>query len=266
MDNTSIKLNTFMNIGNHPYLFNECIKQVYFKSVDPSIISNNIFIEQPSKNHTIVNILANDIVNEAGNKQKYEELLIAFPTNPSKNIDVLQKALLMEIHYQVENKRTGEIVRSFTIKSIIRNIEHFTNVNPDDINDNIVLTNSYDYVNTTISEYVHGSDRTICRVVDIDFSYLVIPEDFVNQWGDNIFYHFIDNYSHILMDSWRIEDKDTKTIKVPLGLVSIDRTFDVDIAHKVLFKVSMWRNDVIFVSDTTDIAKSIGVFQEPVLP
>jgi hypothetical protein len=276
-----------MNINGFPYLFDESVNQACIRQVDRLSIINKLSVDTSKHNYTIIDIIVDDTDDEVGNRIKCNELLDIFKSNGlvlDKNIDVIRKALLVQINYQIENDRTGRVLHEYKIESIISNIDDYTTINPDVAGDTIVLTNFHGLINTTIPDNVHGRNVT-CRIIDIKFFFLAVSnfngveydrsdlrDNIFNQCDlvDNTtissnmlhsdkFYNFDDGCYYITPNYPKIESKDTKVLMIPAGSVDVDKVISVNIAHKFLFNISVWKNSVIFVGDVTNIANAIGI-------
>ena len=93
------------------------------------------------------------------------------------------------------------------------------------------------------------------------------PCDFGNETIQNIcpptwtmfnqFYHFNDGGRSIVLHNQEIYDPLGRVILVPCGKVAVNRSFIINPGHRLIFKFSVWKNDVTAVFDTLSIAKAI---------
>ena len=80
-----------------------------------------------------------------------------------------------------------------------------------------------------------------------------------SSWSSfNRFYRFDNNARDIILHSQEINDNMTKVVLIPCGTVRINRTFMINPGHRIIFKFSIWKNDVTIVNDALPIAQAIG--------
>lgn len=80
------------------------------------------------------------------------------------------------------------------------------------------------------------------------------------SWGNfNRFYHFDNDRNDIVLHDQEIYDPNMPTGLLPCGKCRVNRTFVINPGHRLMFKFSIWKNDVTVVSDTRDIFKSLDV-------
>ena len=83
----------------------------------------------------------------------------------------------------------------------------------------------------------------------------IIP---TSWWMFNRYYHFDNVGSDIILHIQEIEDKSNASYLVPCGFVHVNRAFEINPGHRIVFKFSVWKNDVIAVNNTAKIAKALG--------
>lgn len=71
----------------------------------------------------------------------------------------------------------------------------------------------------------------------------------------NRFYHFDDNGKNIILHFNEIYDPMSKVVLIPCGNCRVNRCFLINPGHRLIFKFSIWKNDVTFINDTSDIAQ-----------
>lgn len=74
----------------------------------------------------------------------------------------------------------------------------------------------------------------------------------------NRFYHFDGKGKDIIFHFDEINDPMTKVALIPCGTMNINRTFIINPGHRIIFKFSVWKNDIIAVYDTSTIANALG--------
>lgn len=75
----------------------------------------------------------------------------------------------------------------------------------------------------------------------------------------NRFYHFDNHGSDMIIHTQEINDPTLRTALIPCGTVAVNRTFRVNPAHRIIFRFSIWKNDVTVVNDTTPIAAALKI-------
>lgn len=73
----------------------------------------------------------------------------------------------------------------------------------------------------------------------------------------NRFYHFDNGGRDIVIHGQEVNDTMTKVVLIPCGTVRVNRTFMINPGHRIIFKFSIWKNDLTVVSDTTRIAQGL---------
>jgi len=74
----------------------------------------------------------------------------------------------------------------------------------------------------------------------------------------NRFYHFDSHAKDIILHFQEINDRMNKIFLIPCGTVQVNQAFMVNPGHRIVFKLSVWKNDLISVADTTKMAQAIG--------
>jgi hypothetical protein len=74
----------------------------------------------------------------------------------------------------------------------------------------------------------------------------------------NRFYHFDSHAKDIILHFQEINDRMNKIFLIPCGNVHVNRSFMVNPGHRIVFKLSVWKNDLISIANTTRIAQAIG--------
>lgn len=73
----------------------------------------------------------------------------------------------------------------------------------------------------------------------------------------NEFYHFDKDGRRIILHQNVINDPLRKVRLIPCGSVAVNRTFMINPGHRLIFKVSIWKNDVTSFYDTLNVAKAL---------
>jgi len=79
-----------------------------------------------------------------------------------------------------------------------------------------------------------------------------------NWWACNRYYHFEDRGSNLVLHLGDIKSL-VATYRIPVGKVAFNRVFSVGQGYKVLFRVSVWSNDAVIITNTAKIAQLMGL-------
>jgi hypothetical protein len=309
------KTNSFLDLNGVPYLVGEYVDRESFRQIDRSHINSEVnVIEEDMK--AIVEISIDDIgkrpsdgyLQIIGNSTKQKRLVKIIRKHAHRfehRLDVLRKGIIVLISYQLENNRTGRIIRSSQETIRINDKNYFIDVNPRNVDDNAIVVNFYDNIVSTINQFTHGTDHMIIRITNIQLFYECTKRDFMRSpYGEdpyhpgypvplyhhhdgpyhpnddyyyqlenqnnsnrdiyppswnmyNRFYHFANRGKAIELHINEIYDVNTRIFLLPCGNMKLNRTFFVRPAHRIVFKINIWKNDVVIVNDTRMIAESL---------
>jgi hypothetical protein len=282
------RINSFLNIRGYPYILNDYLENTTFKQIDTSLISSGISISNTEAGRSIVNISIDDTRPITGNRMKYANLIEAVFKNVRRDIQnilpVFQKVLVVQINYRLENQRTGKVLKETSEKLAIDERDYFLNANVQSVSDNAmdscIITNFADSISTTVTEFLHGSETMICRITGVELFYpaviyshhkhspggpsTTIPSGTTynpvcQSYQYNDLYHFDNNGQDIHLHQTEIEDKPDKDLTlIPVGSMTLDKVFNVNTGHKITFKYSIWKADVIMVKNTKRIEEILG--------
>lgn len=73
----------------------------------------------------------------------------------------------------------------------------------------------------------------------------------------NQFYHFDQEGRRIILHHDEIYDPMRKVTLIPCGTVSVNRMFNINPGHRLIFKFSVWKNDVTAIFDTLKVASAL---------
>lgn len=82
----------------------------------------------------------------------------------------------------------------------------------------------------------------------------IIPDKWYQY---NRFYHFDTNCNDIILHEEEIYSPRTKSILLAAGEVHVNRIFMINPGHRIVFKFSIWKNDVTLVNDSSIIAEAL---------
>lgn len=238
-----------------------------------------------------------DTVGNRTKQKKLIKMITEYSDHMNRVFSVLRRGMIVRINYRIENMRTGVILKTSSEDIRIVDRNYFVELNSADINDNAVITNFVSTTVSTLNQFTHGSDRMLVRILSVQMFYealnknpksiglctnwndrfsidylhprlnpylnsLVNPDGCdtivpTNWWNFNRFYHFDSAGRDIVLHGDDIEDRANCAYLVPCGHVTINRTFEITAGHRVVFKLSIWNNDITMVSDTKKIATTL---------
>jgi len=74
-----------------------------------------------------------------------------------------------------------------------------------------------------------------------------------------MFYHFENNYHNLVLHENEIYDKKLRVVEVPCGVINVNRSFYINPGHQLIFKFSIWKNDLTVFNDPYMIAHSLHI-------
>lgn len=174
--------NVFVDLNGVPYLLAEYLDRETFQHVDRSVIRSEIVIDQSDAMRAIIDINIDDIGKRAtdgllsvvGNTTKQNKLIKSIEVHNEQmhhQLRVLRRGIIMRINYQLENCRTGQVIRSMVEDLRINDRNYFLDINSNDINDNAIIVNFCDTLVSTINNFTHGRDRMLLRITNIQMLY-----------------------------------------------------------------------------------------------
>jgi len=182
---TENHVNAFIDLNGIPYVLAEYLDKDNFQQVDRSLIRSEIFVDQSEAMRAVVDINIDDIGKRAsdglpaiiGNNTKQKNLIKMISDNciiNNNQINVLRRGIIIRVDYQLENYRTGQVIRSMTESFRITNRNYFLDVNPREVNDNAIIVNFCNTLVSTINEFTHGHNPMIMRVTNVHMSYEMV--------------------------------------------------------------------------------------------
>jgi len=77
-------------------------------------------------------------------------------------------------------------------------------------------------------------------------------------WAFNHFYHFDNMGSDLILHKQEIDDTHNESYLVAAGTVTVNRAFEINPGHRIIFQLSVWKNNLTVVNDTSKIAKALN--------
>ena len=322
--------NAFINLNGVPYVLAEYLDRDTFQTIDRALIKSEVTIDSTEPMRAIVDVSIDDIgkksdgtPNVIGNATKQKSLIDMIKDNIYQldhHLPVLKRGIVIRVNYQLENNRTGKVMRSFIEDLRIEDRNYFIDINRDDINDNAIIINFTDSMVSTINQFTHGTDLMQFRINSIELAYECVrpnkmrhhigrplynvpPEIFAadglnneqemyyyhkslqsrhymgdppygrpgeiipRQWYDfNRFYHFDEDGTDLILHQDEINDPKCRIMHIACGSINVNRTFLVRPGQRIVFKFSIWKNDLTVFSDTTTVAEALRVNTTPYWP
>jgi len=75
----------------------------------------------------------------------------------------------------------------------------------------------------------------------------------------NRFYHFDNMARDIVLHHQEINDINNRIFLVPCGSVIVNRMFMINPGHRIIFKISIWKNDLVAINNTQKVALALGM-------
>ena len=310
--------NAFLDLNGVPYLVAEYLDRSQFRQLDRSWIQNEIFIDTTEAMRAVVDITINDIGKRGdgspsvmGNGRKYSNLLKAISWHTDRlhhRFDVIKPGMIVRVNYRLENRKTGQIIRTTSEDVRVKDRTYFIDINPKDINDNGIVSNMMTTIVSSINNFTHGLDGMILRMTSIQLFYETVKRgyglkhipDVFNPYEHHLhnqnrhtigvngtcscddvldnpihppdwfmlnrFYRFENLGKDITLHTQEIFDKSNRVGLIPCGVIHVNRIFSINAGHRIIFKISVWKNDVVAVVNTQKIAKALGVQLELIPP
>jgi len=118
---------------------------------------------------------------------------------------------------------------------------------------------SFDYYNYQMNhQNFHCWDPHHRPPMDWTGNYGKEPVDMIspNSWTMfNRYYHFDNDGKDVVIHQQEVDDPMAPIALVPCGSIRVNRSFMVNPGHRIIFKFSIWKNDIVVVNDTTPIAR-----------
>lgn len=311
----SMRNKLFLDLNGVPYVIGEYFNNQNLSTIDRTLITNGISIDNTEAYRAVVRINIDDIGRRAsdnlpatmGNRTKQKALLTMIHNNaPRLNqvLDTVRPGLIVRVNYRIEDLKTTHIIRAASEDLRIPNKSYFVDIN-DDLNDNALIVNFTDSIVSTLTHFTHGTDRMLIRITSVELFYQVMRrkspsanassnwniayeysmqdprfnpyyhhqfyqprqdiygnriETFLpsSWWAFNHFYHFDNMGSDLILHKQEIEDNHNESYLVAAGTVTVNRAFEINPGHRIVFHISVWKNDLTVVTDTTKIAKALN--------
>lgn len=320
--------NAFLEMHGIPYLLAEYVDRERFEQVDRSMIYSAINIDTTDPARAVIDISMDDIGKRASdglpnvldNDTKQKDVLDAVHRlfrGTNQAIPVIKRGLVARVNYQIENGRTGQVLRSIYEDIRIPERQYFISITPNDIEHNSIITNFTTTQVSTINQFTHGTDPMTLRVTSVQLCYEVMksndlrprgrkdrpyqrmedlaPMEYRERYGiyeyhkhtqntqflgeslldhpSNIYpyewfgynrlYHFSNDYKDMILHMEDIYNHYAKTTLIECGKLIVNRAFIVNPGERLVFKMSIWKNDLAIFNDTSSVARALDYQYSP---
>ena len=211
------KDNIFLDLDGIPYLCAAYLDKDKLFPVQSSELKNDIFIDERDADalRTVVNVNIADFPYRGsdlypyivGNNRKYENLLnmtCNLPESYNHQFDVLLPRMRVQINYQLENAKTGQLMRSMVDNFDITDRNYAYYINPYDVTDNAILSNYTDTQVSAINHFTHGRTPMQFRITNIKLIYTMLDRDQYHlkprTSNDVHFYHRHNQQDRVIYD------------------------------------------------------------------
>ena len=185
--NANGHVNAFIDLNGIPYLLAEYLDRNNFQQIDRSQIKSEIIVDQSESMRAVIDVSIDDIGKRAsdgypaiiGNTTKHTNLLKMISDNceiMDHQFNVLRRGIVIRVDYQLENYRTGQVIRSMTESFKIMDRNYFLDINPRNADDNAIIVNFCNTMVSTINEFTHGRDPMMMRITNIHMSYEMVKQ------------------------------------------------------------------------------------------
>ena len=292
------KVNGFIDIKGKPYLLGYYLNSYRYQDLDSSVLSSGISLDTSVNNLAVININIDQTdhseLNEPllkGNAEKRDELEQMVMANREfiahNRFSIIKKGLVARINYRLESQRSGRVIKTVTENLVIYDSGYYHYSEGAFAADPALVVNYSDSVISMINQYTHGVDPLVIRINTVHLFYEVVPgyvrkpkqrdssmitfgypvvapacsSPRFNHRLDGItrYYNFGSNNSDIFLNQSEI-DSCKFTELVPCGSFYINKAFTVVPNQRIVFKLSVWKNDLTVVSDTYRLANILGIY------
>lgn len=112
----------------------------------------------------------------------------------------------------------------------------------------------YNYHDRIQNHHVYGPNGINYAGYGIEPPEAILPP----TWSMfNRYYHFDNDGHKIVFHEQEINDPRMMSVLIPCGNVQINRAFIINPCHKIIFKFSIWKNDLTIVNDCLPLAQAI---------
>ena len=179
--------NTFIDLNGIPYVNAEYLDNTTIQQIDRSAIFSQITVDTQEPMRAIIDIRVDDIgtnisgaLNSQGNNTKQKALLKMIAQHAERlghKLPTLRKGLIVRVNYQIENAKTGRVVRSAIDDFRVENRQYFLDINSSNLNDNAVITCFSDTEVSSLSEFTHGFEPMNIRITNVQLFYEAVQDD-----------------------------------------------------------------------------------------
>ena len=224
-------------------------------------------------------------------REQLEQMIMNYRDYIGLNsFEVLKNGLVVQINYRIEDQVTGRVVKVMTDSYTIYNAGFYSFVGDTNIADPAVIIKFSDSAVAAINQFSYGIQNLVLRINSIHLYYASVPSVRkrrplyypphyaygypvpspaysrdprlgckVNEYRNDL-YRFGNNNKDIFVNLTEIENEHDDIRLVPCGARFINKAFAIAPMQRVLFKFTVWKNDLTIVPDTYRIANILGIY------
>ena len=192
--------NTFIDLNGIPYLNAEYLDNRSIQQIDRSAIFSQITVDTQEHMRAVIDIHVDDIgtnvngaLNAQGNNTKQKCLLRMISQQAERlghRLPTLRKSMIARVNYQIENAKTGRVIRSAVDDFRLNDRQYYLDINSSNLNDNSVITCFCDTEVSTLSEFTHGFEPMNIRITNVQLYYEAVKDDLrMPTCGDVMMHH-----------------------------------------------------------------------------
>ena len=81
------------------------------------------------------------------------------------------------------------------------------------------------------------------------------------RWANTTaFYHFENRYNSLILHENEIYDRKIRVVEIPCGTINVNRSFYINPGHQLIFKFSIWKNDIAIINEPAKLAKALHIY------
>lgn len=296
LTNTGQKINAFIDVDSVPYILGDYFNGKQYLNLEPTEVIDSVTIDQSVPNRSLIEISINQVNKDSqgnlmpmGNIEKkgnLEQMVSDYREAISSNyFGVIRKGLIVRLNYRIETE-SGQIVKSVSEDFKIYDAGLYNYVGDKNVADPALIVNYCDSIVSSINSYTHGTQGLILRINSVKLFYEVIsPGKFcypqytkkfypygkprhdhgLNRYEEaiksrNNYYRFGNNNRDIFVNMTDVDSERRRVGMISCGTFYINKLFPVHPAQRIIFKLSVWKNDITIVPNTTQIANILGIY------
>lgn len=236
----------------------------------------------------------NGLILPTGNFEKREQLeqmIMNYRDYIGLNsFEVVKNGLVVQINYRIEDRVSGRTIKVSTDSYTIYNSGFYSYIGDTNIADPAVVLKYCDSAVAAINQFSYGIQDLVLRINSIHLYYACVPSIRkhrpvhypphyaygypvpsptisrdprygcrLNEYRNDL-YRFGNNNKDIFINKDEVENEREDIRLIPCGAKYINRAFAIAPMQRILFKFTVWKNDLTIVPDTYRIANILGIY------